>query len=70
MNISNSRFTISTIAVAACAMVALVAAEPAQAQATEPSLQRVEIVGQRRRVVGRTGQRNRHRFDRALQRPV
>lgn len=47
MNITGSRFTISTIAVAACAMVALVAAEPAQAQATEPSVQRIEIVGQR-----------------------
>jgi hypothetical protein len=47
MNITHSRFTISTIAVAACATVALVAAEPAQAQATEPSVQRIEIVGQR-----------------------
>jgi hypothetical protein len=47
MNIATSRFTISTIAVAACAMVALVAAQSAQAQTTEPSVQRIEIVGQR-----------------------
>jgi hypothetical protein len=47
MNITRSRFTISTTALAACAMVALVAAEPAHAQATEPSVQRIEIVGQR-----------------------
>jgi hypothetical protein len=46
MNIATSRFTISTIAVAVCAMVALVAAEPVQAQ-TQPSVQRIEIVGQR-----------------------
>jgi len=47
MNFANSRFTISTIAVAACAMVALVAAEPAHAQAVAPTVQRIEIVGQR-----------------------
>lgn len=47
MNIATSRFTISTMAVAACAMVALAAAEPAQAQGATPALQRIEIVGQR-----------------------
>ncbi len=47
MNIATSRFTISTIAVATCAMVALVAAEPARAQGTAPAVQRIEIVGQR-----------------------
>ena len=48
MNIATSRFTISTMAVAVCAMVALAAAEPAQAQAqAQPPLQRIEIVGQR-----------------------
>ncbi len=46
MNIATSRFTISTMAMAVCAMVALAAAEPAQAQA-QPPLQRIEIVGQR-----------------------
>ena len=50
MNILNSRFTISTVAVAACAMVALVVAEPAQAQTpvqASASVQRIEIVGRR-----------------------
>ena len=47
MNTTNNRFTISTITVALCVVVALVAAESAQAQATEPSVQRVETVGQR-----------------------
>jgi hypothetical protein len=46
MNIATSRFTISTMTVAACAMVALVAAEPAQAQ-TGAAVQRIEIIGQR-----------------------
>ena len=47
MNLATNRFTISTMAVAACAMVALVAAEPARAQSAAPSVQRIEIVGQR-----------------------
>ena len=47
MNIATSRFTISTILAAACAMVALVAAEPAHAQGAAPTVQRIEIVGQR-----------------------
>jgi ABC-type ATPase with predicted acetyltransferase domain len=50
MNLSTSRFTISTMAVAVCAMLALVAAETAQAQAArtvESPVQRIEIVGQR-----------------------
>lgn len=47
MNIATSRFTISTMTVAACAMLALVAAETVQAQTTEPAVQRIEIVGQR-----------------------
>jgi len=47
MNIATSRFTISTILAAACAMVALVAAQPAHAQGAAPSVQRIEIVGQR-----------------------
>ncbi len=47
MNIATSRFTISTILAAACAMVALVAAQPAHAQSAAPSVQRIEIVGQR-----------------------
>ncbi len=47
MNIATSRFTISTILAAACAMVALVAAEPAHAQGAAPNVQRIEIVGQR-----------------------
>ena len=47
MNHATNRFTISTMAVAACAMVALVAAEPARAQSAAPSVQRIEIVGQR-----------------------
>ena len=47
MNIATSRFTISTMAVAAAAMVALSAAEPVRAQTTEPAVQRIEIVGQR-----------------------
>lgn len=50
MNIANSRFTIATIAVAACAMVALVVAAPAQAQTAAPaavSVQRIVIVGKR-----------------------
>ena len=47
MNLSNSRFTISTMAVAVCAMVALVAAESSHAQTAVPSLQRIEIVGKR-----------------------
>ncbi len=47
MNIATSRFTISTILVAACAMVALVAAEPAHAQGAATSVQRIEVVGQR-----------------------
>ena len=47
MNLATHRFTISTMAVSACAMVALVAAEPAQAQSAAPSVQRIEIVGQR-----------------------
>lgn len=54
MNTATSRFTISTIAVAACAMVALVAAEPARAHESSASpvalsapLQRIEIVGRR-----------------------
>jgi hypothetical protein len=49
MTIANSRFTIATIAVAACATVALVVAAPAQAQTAAPaaSVQRIEIVGQR-----------------------
>ena len=46
MNIAHSRFTISTMAVAACAMVALAATAPVQAETT-PALQRIEIVGQR-----------------------
>ena len=60
MNIANSRFTISTMAVAVCAMVALVAAEPAQAAqganpaaspaATSAPVQRIVIVGQRLRI--------------------
>ncbi len=47
MNLATHRFTISTMAVSACAMVALVAAEPAQAQSAAPSVQRIEIVGKR-----------------------
>ena len=54
MNIATRRFTISTMAVAACAMAALVAAEPAQASEKNASpvvmsapLQRIEIVGRR-----------------------
>jgi len=47
MNLANSRFTISTMAVAACAMVALVAAESSHAQPATPGEQRIEIVGQR-----------------------
>jgi hypothetical protein len=47
MKLTNSRFTISTMAVAACAMVALVAAESAHAQTATPAVQRIEIVGQR-----------------------
>lgn len=47
MNIATSRFTISTMAVAACAMVALAGTEPVQAQSTTPAVQRIEIVGQR-----------------------
>ena len=47
MNIATSRFTISTMAVAACAMAALAATEPAQAQSTAPAVQRIEIIGQR-----------------------
>lgn len=47
MNIATSRFTISTMMVAACAMVALAAAEPAQAQSAAPAVQRIEIIGQR-----------------------
>jgi hypothetical protein len=48
MNIATHRFTISTMVVAVCAMVALVAAEPAQAQAqASPPVQRIEVVGQR-----------------------
>ena len=47
MNIATNRFTISTMAVAACAMLALVAAENVQAQTAEPAVQRIEIVGQR-----------------------
>ncbi|HEY6087387.1 MAG TPA: hypothetical protein VIV84_06600 [Burkholderiaceae bacterium] len=61
MNIAASRFTISTMAVAACAMLALVAAETVQAQTAEPAVQRIEIVGQRLVPVQRiviVGQRN------------
>ena len=47
MNIATSRFTISTMAVAAAVMVALSAAEPVRAQTAEPAVQRIEIVGQR-----------------------
>lgn len=47
MNIATGRFTISAMAVAACAMVALAAAEPAQAQSAAPAVQRIEIIGQR-----------------------
>jgi hypothetical protein len=47
MNIATSRFTISTILAAVCAMAALVAAEPAHAQSAAPSMQRIEIVGHR-----------------------
>ena len=47
MNIATSRFTISTMAVAVCAMVALAAAEPVQAQSATPAVQRIEIIGQR-----------------------
>ena len=47
MKLSHSRFTISTLAVAACAMVALVAAESTQAQTVAPAVQRIEIIGQR-----------------------
>jgi hypothetical protein len=47
MNIATSRFTISTILAAACAMVALIVAQPAHAQGAAPSVQRIEIVGQR-----------------------
>ena len=47
MNIATSRFTISTMMVAACAMLALAAAEPAQAQSAAPAVQRIEIIGQR-----------------------
>jgi len=46
MNIAHSRFTISTMAVAACAAVALIATAPAQAQ-TDIPLQRIEVVGHR-----------------------
>lgn len=46
MNIATSRFTISTIAVAACATLALIATAPAQAQ-TDIPLQRIEVVGHR-----------------------
>jgi hypothetical protein len=53
MNLSTSRFTISTMAVAACAMLALVAAESVQAQVAEPAVQRIEIVGQRQAPVQR-----------------
>lgn len=54
MNIAIHRLTISTLAVAVCAMLALVAAEPVQAReqgASAPALsaplQRIEIVGRR-----------------------
>lgn len=47
MKLTHSRFTISTMVVAVCAMVALVAAESSQAQTVAPSVQRIEIVGQR-----------------------
>lgn len=47
MNIATSRFTIGTILAAICAVVALVAAQPAHAQSAVPSVQRIEIVGQR-----------------------
>ncbi len=47
MIIASSRFTIATIAVAACAMLALIMAEPARAESAVPSVQRIEIVGQR-----------------------
>ena len=47
MNIATTRFTISTMTVAACAMVALAATEPAQAQSATPAVQRIEIIGQR-----------------------
>ena len=47
MKLSYSRFTISTMVVATCAMVALVAAESAHAQTATPAVQRIEIVGQR-----------------------
>ena len=47
MNIATTRFTISTMTVAACAMVALATTEPAQAQSAAPAVQRIEIIGQR-----------------------
>ncbi len=54
MTIATHRLTISTLAVAVCAMVALVAAEPVQAREQGASapvlsapLQRIEIVGRR-----------------------
>lgn len=46
MNLTTRRFTISTMLVAACATVALVGAESAQAHPSVP-LQRIEVVGQR-----------------------
>lgn len=62
MNIATSRFTISTMTVAACAMVALAVTEPAQAQSAAPAVQRIEIIGQRLAPVQRiviVGQRQR-----------
>jgi len=53
MNIATNRFTISTMAVAVCAMLALAAAETVQAQTAEPAVQRIEIVGQRQMPVQR-----------------
>ncbi|MES2957994.1 MAG: hypothetical protein V4792_07390 [Pseudomonadota bacterium] len=47
MNTATSRFTISTIAVAFCAILGLSAAETVQAQTSAPTVQRIEIVGKR-----------------------
>lgn len=47
MNLANSRFTISTMVFAACAVMALVAAESVQAQSATPAVQRIVIVGKR-----------------------
>lgn len=77
MNIATSRFTISTICVAACAMVALVAAGPAQAREQAASatpltapLQRIEIVGRRTAPVQRIEIVGRRAAEPAVQRIV